>query len=199
MPSVTLSAAPANIPCPYPRCWETSGVAASKEHRAALATRDDPPTRRTNVDIGETRREQAGETLYTEGLKTCIAVVVRSRDDVAAGNWDKILAHISSNLCQDEDIPGLDEQLNNLFTLDAQTDIPNRQVFVIQAPTNGNEALQAFNDYVFGQCVGHWGQGNVIAMWRDQSKVDQPGGSRLWINGEKRVYWGADGDLIIDF
>ncbi|RYP17093.1 hypothetical protein DL765_004712 [Monosporascus sp. GIB2] len=82
-----------------------------------------------SANLGVNKPEK---TLYTGGLLACIAIIVRGRD-VAAGNRDKILAHISYNLCQDEDIPGLDEQLNNLFTLDTQTDIQNRQVFVIQA------------------------------------------------------------------
>ncbi|RYP63378.1 hypothetical protein DL771_009314 [Monosporascus sp. 5C6A] len=148
---LALSALRKPIPVPL---WEASEVAASKENKAAEAARDDPPIRKTNVDVGESRREQAGETLYAECLLIYITVVVGSRDDVAAGNWDKILAHISPNLCQTKTSPGLDEQLNNLFTLKTQTDIPNRQMFVIEAPSNGNEAQQTFKDYVLVQCVG---------------------------------------------
>lgn len=120
---------------------------------------------RTNVDIGEARREQSGETLFTSGLSTCIAIVVRSRDERPGGEWDKIPAHVSSTIYSDGDTPNLDTQLQNLFDLDDQTDIPNRQVFVLLNHDEDNEAQGAFNDYVLGQVGGQFD--SHVFMYRD--------------------------------
>lgn len=145
--------------------------------------------------MGEARREQSGETLFTNGLASCIAVVIRSRDEVAGGEWDKILAHVSSTVCSDGDTPDLDTQLQNLFDLGDQTSIPNRQIFVLTAPDDDNEAQQVFNNYVLGKVNEHWE--NTIWMTRDPAHVDEPGGSRLWIDGTRKVYWSTFDDPYI--
>ncbi|KAI1862855.1 uncharacterized protein JN550_010002 [Neoarthrinium moseri] len=156
-----------------------------------------PPDQRTPVSIGEVVREKVDETLYTEGLKTCIAVVVIGEKNVDKASWDKIMAHISSNLCQDGDIPDLDTQLNDLFELDTDTKyIVNRKAYVLTAPDGNNAAQAAFNNYVLQKAQAHWGNDRVQRIDRDQTHVDEPGGSRLWTDGSRNTYWGKNGDLI---
>lgn len=146
--------------------------------------------------MGEARREQSGETLFTNGLASCIAIVVRSRDSRPSKEWDKILAHVSSTMCSDGDTPDLDTQLQNLFDLDDMTDIPSRQVFVLLNRDEDNEAQDAFNNYVLGKVGEHW-DGNHVFMYRDPAHQDEPGGSRLWIDGTRQVYWSTFDDPYI--
>ncbi|KAK9420188.1 hypothetical protein SUNI508_06716 [Seiridium unicorne] len=156
------------------------------------------PTISPNVGIGEVMREKVGETLYTNGLLTCIAVVVIGEKNIDKASWDKIMAHIASNLCQDGEIPGLDDQLNDLFEMDTDTKyLVNRKAFVITAPDAGNAALAAFNQYVLGKAQNHWGSAHVQRVIRDQTNVNEPGGSRLWTDGDRNTYWGKDGTLIV--
>ncbi|KAL7621655.1 hypothetical protein AAE478_008982 [Parahypoxylon ruwenzoriense] len=154
--------------------------------------RTNPPTHRIDVDLGEAKRGHVGETLFTEGLATCVAIVVLSLDGKGS-YWDKALAHISSAMYGTGDHPHMDEQLNRLFKLD---DIPNPEVLVIVAPRNGNPTQAAFNDYIADACRGNWGSEAVKVIIRDQSRLHERGGSRLWIDGEKRVFWGAGGEQI---
>jgi hypothetical protein len=79
-----------------------------EKSNASLNARADPPADRTYVDIGETKREFNGHSLYTEGLLTCIALVARGNiAQPATQFYDKALAHVASNLCHDGDIPGI--------------------------------------------------------------------------------------------
>ncbi|KAG6364052.1 hypothetical protein INS49_009155 [Diaporthe citri] len=183
---------------PIPGCKRSGikDVGVGETPATHLEARADPPTRRTNVDIGEARREQSGETLFTNGLASCIAIVVRSREERAEKEWDKILAHVSSTMCSDGDTPDLDTQLQNLFDLDDQTDIPSRQVFVLLNRDDDNEAQGVFNNYVLEKVGTHWG-GNHVFMYRDPAHVDEPGGSRLWIDGTRQVYWSTFDDPYI--
>lgn len=121
--------------------------------------------------------------------------MVRSREAVSGNGWDKILAHVSSTMCSDGGTPDLDSQLNILFDLDDQTDIPDRQVFVLLNRDENNEAQDVFNNYVLDQVSTHWE--NHVWMYRDPSHVDEAGGSRLWIDGTRQVYWSNFDDPYI--
>ncbi|KAI0805028.1 hypothetical protein GGR55DRAFT_698372 [Xylaria sp. FL0064] len=137
------------------------------------------PSPRTYVDINESRREQEGYALWTNGLATCIAVVVRDQAPRQAQEFDKILAHVASKLCTDAEGPGIDDQIANIFALHDQS------------PFQTPEVYQQFNEYVVESVFSKARERNFIYSFRirDQSDVDKDGGSRLWIDGSKSVYW----------
>ncbi|KAK6206552.1 hypothetical protein LQW54_007622 [Pestalotiopsis sp. IQ-011] len=165
-----------------------------------LAKREDPPPadQRTYVDMGQGPvREKVDKTLYTDGLSSCIAVVVIGEKNVDTASWDKIMSHISSSLCADGDVLDLDTQLSDLFEMDGDTQyLVNRKAYVLTAPDGDNAAQKAFNEYVTQKCQAHWGNDKVERIDRDQDHVDEPGGSRLWTDGSRNTYWGVNGDLI---
>ncbi|KAG8156790.1 hypothetical protein KVR01_013395 [Diaporthe batatas] len=148
-----------------------------------------PPSRKTYVDLGEAKREMSGETLFTDGLSTCIAIVVRSADAVPKGKHDKILAHVASTMCTGGENPLLDDQLKNLFKLDDTTNIPNRQVFVLLNRDNNKPGQDVFNNYVVQKVHEHW-KGIETVMYRDPKyEWNAQLGARLWINDKKEVFW----------
>jgi hypothetical protein len=87
----------------------------------------------------------------------------------------------------------VDDQVNNFINA-VKGGVTAPSIFVIVAPDNGNMAQFAFNNYVFNMCRDNFD--DVTMVTRDQSRVNEPGGSRLWIDGGT-VYWGAGGDVIV--
>ncbi|KAI0544544.1 hypothetical protein F4679DRAFT_591314 [Xylaria curta] len=155
------------------------------------------PEDKTYVPINEARREHAGWALWTDGLETCIAVVARDRAPRAAGEWDKILAHVSSHLCTDQDGIGIDDQINNIFALydSAPFQIPEVYVFI---PAPKMEGQQQFNEYVVESVFAKADERHFIKSFllRDDSQLDGEGGSRLWIDDSKSVYWSQNMKLF---
>jgi hypothetical protein len=145
-----------------------------------------------NVGLGAVDGAPSGKAVFTNGLASCIAVVVRDTDAEHDDN-DKILAHISSTMCSGGDPPHIDDQLQALYDKD---DTSSPEVLVIVAPDNGNGAQKAFNNYVLNACQNNWDGATVRLITRDQSHVNEDGGSRLWVDGQKNVYWGVAGTQI---
>lgn len=144
------------------------------------------------MTIGETRRALSGDTLFTNGLATCIGIVVRNAVPGPSKTFDKILAHISPTLCQTQENPSIDQQLQNIWALYDSQPFSQPQAIVAYAPANGNAAQDAFNNYVVSQMQGYAGSRNcpVTPIQRDQTYVDSAGGSRMWIDGsDQKVYW----------
>ncbi|KAI1352711.1 hypothetical protein F5Y01DRAFT_313657 [Xylaria sp. FL0043] len=158
-----------------------------------IVVRDDIaplPSPRTYIDINESRREQEGYALWTNGLATCIAVVVRDRAPRQAQEFDKILAHVASKLCTDAEGPGIDDQIANIFALHDKAPFQIPEVYVIIPPLE-MDGQQQFNEYVVESVFSKAMERNFIYSFliRDQSDIDKDGGSRLWIDGSKSVYW----------
>ncbi|KAI0204433.1 hypothetical protein F4808DRAFT_456882 [Astrocystis sublimbata] len=157
-----------------------------------IEARADPPSSKTTVDIAESKRELSGGTLYTEGLLTCVAVIIRNMGPGANGQFDKVMGHVSSNLCQSGDSPPLDDQLDNIWALYDSQPFPNPEALVIY-PRADNPAQNAFNGFVMDNTNQNAGTRNpppsVRGIERDQSNVMAPGGSRLWIDQSNAVYW----------
>ncbi|GAP87877.1 hypothetical protein SAMD00023353_1601300 [Rosellinia necatrix] len=154
------------------------------------------PAVRTYVDINEARREHSGYALWTDGLKTCIAVVARDRAPRASQEYDKILAHVASKLCTDTEGPGMDDQINNIFALYDLAPFHIPEVYVIIPPPE-MEGQNVFNEYVVQSVFAKAEERNFIKSFliRDQTDVDKTGGSRLWIDGSKSVYWSQNMQL----
>lgn len=155
------------------------------------------PADKTYVDLGEAKREQEGWALWTQGLETCIAVVVRDRAPRAAREWDKILAHVVSKLCTDEEGPGIDDQINNIFALHDQAPFQIPEVFVFIPPPE-MDGQQEFNEYVVDMVFAKADERNFIKSFllRDNSQLEGEGGSRLWIDSSKSVYWSQNMKLF---
>lgn len=146
----------------------------------------------------EVRGEAPEETLFTSGLETCVAVAVRSKKQQTSrsGGWDKILAHLSSSPGE-PDMADFDTQLRMLFDLDEDTDMPEKEVFVLVAPPRRQgDAQDRFNDYIIEKCKSHWDR--VDWRYRDQSHLDEDGGSELWIDGKREVYWSVFQEPIVE-
>ncbi|KAI1188622.1 hypothetical protein F5B17DRAFT_429307 [Nemania serpens] len=156
-----------------------------------LEARANPPSGYDTVTMGETRRALSGNALLTDGLSTCIGIVIRNASPGGSGQFDKILEHVSPTLCQTEEHPSIDQQLQNIWQLYDMQPFPQPQAIVIYPPTNGNAAQDAFNNYVISQMQAYAGQrGSAFgSVQRDHTYVNQPGGSRLWIDGQQRIYW----------
>lgn len=149
------------------------------------------------MDQGESRREMSGETLFTDGLASCVAIVVRSGDPMPRGEFDKILAHVSSTMCTGGENPHLDDQLRGLFELDDITNPPNRQVFVFLNRQDDNPAQEVFNEYVLKKVREHW-KGIEVVKYRDPKYEWNKGlGARLWVSTEKEVFWSMFDDPIV--
>ncbi|KAI1165596.1 hypothetical protein F5B18DRAFT_669306 [Nemania serpens] len=156
-----------------------------------LEARANPPSGYDTVTMGETRRALSGNTLFTDGLATCIGLVIRNAYPLGTGQFDKILEHVSPTLCQTDENPSIDQQLQNLWQLYDSQPFPQPQAIVVYPPTGGNTAQDAFNNYVIGQMQGYAGQRGCAfgSIERDHTYVNQPGGSRLWIDGQQNIYW----------
>ncbi|KAI0413981.1 hypothetical protein F5X98DRAFT_378258 [Xylaria grammica] len=63
------------------------------------------PTPNITVDIAEAKREQPGCTLVTNGLKTCITMIVWDRAPRETKQFDKILALVSLKFCGNDEGP----------------------------------------------------------------------------------------------
>ncbi|KAI1419087.1 hypothetical protein F5Y12DRAFT_779766 [Xylaria sp. FL1777] len=155
------------------------------------------PSPITFVDVNEVRREQSSFSLGTDGLLTCIAVVARDRSPRASGEWDKILAHISSRLCTDRTGPSMDAQIDNFFALyDMARFITPELVVLIPPPEMPGQ--NEFNEYVvtkvfmLGQARGFITSYEI----RDNEHVMEAQGSRLWIDGTKSIYWSLNKQLF---
>ncbi|KAH8890308.1 hypothetical protein GQ53DRAFT_766354 [Thozetella sp. PMI_491] len=157
-----------------------------------LEPRADPPAGYDTVTIGETRRALSGDTLFTNGLATCIGIVIRSAVPGPSKTFDKILAHISPTLCQTQENPSIDQQLRNIWALYDAQPFSQPQAIVAYPPANGDAGQDAFNSYVIGEMRNYAGQRNcpVTPIQRDQTYVNNPGGSRMWIDGSNQnIYW----------
>ncbi|KAI0406430.1 hypothetical protein F4802DRAFT_96182 [Xylaria palmicola] len=157
-----------------------------------LEARANPPAGYDTVTIGETRRALSGNALFTNGLQTCIGIVIRNATPGQALTFDKILAHISPTLCQTQENPSIDRQLQNIWQLYDGQPFPQPQAIVAYPPANGNAAQDAFNNHVIGQMRTYAASRScsVTPIQRDQTNVAQPGGSRMWIDGsDMRIYW----------
>ncbi|KAK6063010.1 hypothetical protein SCUP515_12795 [Seiridium cupressi] len=156
-----------------------------------LEARANPPSGYQNVDIGKTRRMLSGSTLFTNGLSSCIAIVVRNAVPGQSKEFDKILAHVSPTWCQTDENPSIDQQLKNIWLLYDLAPFPQPQAIVAYPPANGDAAQNAFNNYVIGQMQTYGSQRNcpVQSKERDHSRVNQAGGSRFWIDGNQKIYW----------
>ncbi|KAI0143446.1 hypothetical protein GGR57DRAFT_518807 [Xylariaceae sp. FL1272] len=158
---------------------------------AKLNVRANPPPTYTTVNIASVDHEVSGNTLFTNGLATCIAVVLRNTTPGASGAYDKVLAHVSSSLCGSDTTPSLDQQLDNMWQLYDQSPFPVPEALVIY-PGGASGAQQAFNEYVYNsvaQQARMRGMGTAASIPRDQSQINAPGGSRLWIDGTQTIYW----------
>lgn len=111
--------------------------------------------------------------------------------------YDKLLGHVSSTVCESEGNPDYHTQIQNIFDREAGINIPNREIFIITAPDNGNAAQAAFNNEVFQLFITRYGVGGATMRPRDQSHVDEPNGSRLWIDSVRRVRWGINGQILV--
>ncbi|KAI0428327.1 hypothetical protein F5Y09DRAFT_343771 [Xylaria sp. FL1042] len=159
---------------------------------AKLEARADPPAGYDTVTIGETRRGLSGSTLFTNGLTTCIGIVVRDAVPGPSKQFDKILAHISPTLCQTQENPSIDQQLKNIWLLYDSQPFSQPQAIVAYPPVNGNAAQEAFNNYVIDE-MGKYASPrgcSVTPKERDQTHVNEAGGSRMWIDGsDQKIYW----------
>ncbi|KAI1349765.1 hypothetical protein F5Y01DRAFT_288045 [Xylaria sp. FL0043] len=166
---------------------------------AKLAARADPPSDADTVTIGETRRGLSGSSLKTDGLSTCIGIVIRNATPGANKQFDKILAHISPTLCQTQENPSIDQQLENIWKLYDSQPFPQPQAIIAYPPAADGTAQNAFNNYVIMQ-MGNYASSrscSVTPIQRDQTYVNQPGGSRMWIDGsDQKIYWSTFNQAI---
>ncbi|KAI0412618.1 hypothetical protein F5X98DRAFT_391795 [Xylaria grammica] len=163
------------------------GRDAAEETGAKIEARADPPEDRTFVDLGKNENALVGRTLFTKGLFSCVAVVIRSGNDQAEGVIDKIVAHVSSSPCRDEGHPNFEGQMDNIFFKYDKAPIENPQVYAIAPPSSPLfPAQDLFVAYIQDRCNGKFGSHQKIV--RNQDQVNEPGGSRLWIDDTKNVY-----------
>ncbi|GAW18073.1 hypothetical protein ANO14919_075440 [Xylariales sp. No.14919] len=150
------------------------GRDAAEETGAKIEARADPPEDRTFVDLGKNENALVGRTLFTKGLFSCVAVVIRSGNDQAEGVIDKILAHKD------------------------KAPIENPQVYAIAPPSSPLfPAQDLFVAYIQDKCNGKFGSHQKIV--RNQDQVNEPGGSRLWIDDTKNVYRGLSDERIVRY
>ncbi|KZL85947.1 hypothetical protein CI238_06205 [Colletotrichum incanum] len=123
----------------------------------------------------------------TDGLDTCIAVVVINRDAQEDDN-DRFLAHVSSG--------SWESQLNGLYEA---MDLSNPRVMIIVPNPKDSIAPGAqdqWNKDVIQHVVNQWRGYNPLSYVRDGSRLREDGGSRLWIEGNNVVHWGVTGQVI---
>ncbi|KAI1428354.1 hypothetical protein F5Y12DRAFT_733320 [Xylaria sp. FL1777] len=156
-----------------------------------LEARANPPSGYDTVTIGETRRALSGDTLFTNGLSSCIGIVIRNAVPGPSRTFDKILAHMSPTLCQTDENPSIDQQLANIWQLYDAQPFQQPQAIVAYPPAGDNAGQNAFNQYVVQGMRAYGNQRNcpVGTIERDQTYVNQAGGSRMWIDGDQNIYW----------
>lgn len=145
------------------------------------------------MGLGEVGREVSGNTLLTDGLLTCIAVIIRNTVPGDAGSYDKVLAHVTSHVScgEGDDEPSYDQQLANIWALYDQNPFPSPEALVIYPPPT-MAAQGPFNEYIYNQVnqeAANRGFGTAASIERDQTNVMEPGGSRLWIDQSQTIYW----------
>ncbi|KAK6213789.1 hypothetical protein QIS74_09791 [Colletotrichum tabaci] len=182
-------------PVRVPRNERNSALAAY------VAARDEPVGKRAAppadfvdwpagevVDMSAHGSARRGEALKTDGLASCIAVVVFNQEAQDDDN-DKFLAHISAVNWQ--------AQLNRLYEA---TDLSSPRVRIfVPRPMEGPmyDIQNSWNEDVISHINEQWGEDySIDVKIRDGSRNDDVGGSRLWIDGNNNVHWSVTGQVI---
>ncbi|GKT63290.1 hypothetical protein ColTof4_05125 [Colletotrichum tofieldiae] len=167
------------------------------EYRAAVAAhnqkRQTPPgwvpapRDAPDVDMGSFDKVGRGQSIKTEGLASCIAVVVYNKSPQEDDN-DKFLAHVSPASWQN--------QLNKLFEAMDLSDPRVMVIFPLPKDTVSPEVQREINEKVLEHVFDQWGDYDPKGYVRDGSRVDEVGGSRLWVDEDNVVHWSVTGAVI---
>ncbi|GJC84770.1 hypothetical protein ColLi_07608 [Colletotrichum liriopes] len=116
------------------------------------------------------------------------AIMVVMNRDAQEDDNDKFLAHVSAG--------SWESQLNALYEA---MDLSNPRVMIIVPNPKDSVAPGAqdqWNKDVIQHIVNQWGDYNPLSYVRDGSRMEEDGGSRLWIDGNNVVHWSVTGQVI---
>ncbi|KAF9876694.1 hypothetical protein CkaCkLH20_05540 [Colletotrichum karsti] len=144
---------------------------------------DDVP----NVDMRDFDKVGRGGSIKTDGLASCIAIVVYNKTPQDDDN-DKFLAHISAL--------GWEDQLTPFFEAMDLSD--PRVMIIVPLPeeTDSPAVMKKVNEDLIARVFDEWEDYDPKAYVRDGARVNERGGSRLWVDGDNVVHWSVTGAVI---